>query len=60
MGELFGNKIANKITKVSLIAPKNSLETVTNESENILLDIEISNERNIPLAKRQQIIDDIR
>ena len=60
MGKLFGNKIANKITKVSLIVPKNSLETVTNEPENILLDLEISKERYISPAKRQQIIDDMR
>ena len=34
-GDLIGNKIANKITKVSKTSPQNSSETVTNEAEYI-------------------------
>ena len=34
-GVLSGNKIANKITKVSRSSPQNSLETLEPQSENI-------------------------
>ena len=33
-GDLIGNKMANKITKVSQTSPPNNLETVTNEKNN--------------------------
>ena len=45
---MIGNKIANKITKMSRNTPQNSSETVTKEAENIGLDREISKERYIP------------
>ena len=45
---MIGNKIANKITKMSRNTPHNSSETVTKEAENIGLDREISKERYIP------------
>ena len=33
-GDLMGNKIANKITKVSRSSPQNNSETITNEHDN--------------------------
>ena len=33
-GDLIGNRIALKVTKISKTSPKNSLETVENETEN--------------------------
>ena len=47
------NKIANKITKASRKSLQNSLETVTNEAENIGLGKEILGERFISAEKRQ-------
>ena len=44
-GYLIGNKIANKITKVSRTLPQNNSETITNETENIGLDREIPKEK---------------
>ena len=43
--DLIGNRIADKITKVSRASPQNSSETVTNEVENIEHEREISKER---------------
>ena len=40
-----GNKIVDKIKKVSRTSPQNSLETVANEAENIELDREMPKER---------------
>ena len=37
--DLIGNKIADKITKVSRILPQNSSETVRNEAQNFENDI---------------------
>ena len=54
------NKIANKITKASRKSLQNSLETVTNEAENIGLGKEIPGERFIFPEKRQKITDDLR
>ena len=34
-GDLIGNTIADKCTKVSRTSPQNNSETVTNEEENI-------------------------
>ena len=39
-GDLIGNKIADKNTKISRTSLQNSSETVTNETENIRLDTE--------------------
>ena len=49
-GDLIGNKIADKITRVSKTSPQNNLET----SEEIL------REKHISLELRQKIIDDLR
>ena len=54
-GDLIGNKIANRITKVSKTSPQNNSETVTNEH-----DKEIPKERYISPEERQTIIDDLR
>ena len=43
--DLIGNRIADKITKVSRASPQNSSETVTNEVKNIEHEREISKER---------------
>ena len=40
-GDLLGNKIADKNTKISTTSPQISSETVINETENIGLDREI-------------------
>ena len=40
-GDLIGNKIADKIIKVSRTSPQNNSETVTNGEENIALDREM-------------------
>ena len=57
---MIGNKIADKITKVSRTSPQNNSDTVTNEAENIRLERKISKKRNIFPEKRQKIIDDLR
>ena len=41
---MIGNKIVNKLTKVSATSPQNNSGTVTNETENIRLDREIPKE----------------
>ena len=48
-GDLSGNKIANRITKVSKHCPKKNSETVTNE-----------NDKETSPEERQKIIDDLR
>ena len=53
--DLTGNKIAEKITKVSKTPQQNNSETVTNEH-----DKEIPKERYISPEERQKIIDDLR
>ena len=57
-GDLIGNKIADKITKVSKI-PQNSLGRVKNETEYIGFARKIPKERNIS-RKMEEIIDDLR
>ena len=59
-GHLIGNKIADKVTKVTKPLPQNNLEIVTNEEENAGLDREIPRARYISPEKRQKIIDDLR
>ena len=54
-GDLIGNKIVNRITKVSRSSLQNNLETITNEHAK-----EIPKERHISPGKRQNIIDDLR
>ena len=52
---MVGNKIANKITKISKTSQQNNSETVTNEN-----DKEIPKERYKSPEERQKIIDDLR
>ena len=54
-GYLIGNKIADKITRVSKTSPQNNSETGTNEC-----DKEIPKERYKSPEQRQKIIDDLR
>ena len=54
-GDLIGNKVADRITKVSKNSQQNNSEIVTNEN-----DKEIPKERYIPPEKRKKIIDDLR
>ena len=44
-GDLIGNKISEKITKVTRTSPQNSSEIVTNERDYIGFDREIPKER---------------
>ena len=55
IGDLIGNKIANRITKVLKISPQNNSETITNEH-----DKEIPKERYLSPKEKQKIIDDLR
>ena len=54
-GDLSGNEIANKITKISKTSQQNNSETTINEDGE-----EISKERYISPEERQKIIDDLR
>ena len=54
-GDLVGNEIANRITKVSKDSQQNKLETVTNEN-----DKEIPKKRYISPEERQDVIDELR
>ena len=54
-GDLIGNKIVDKITRVSKNSQQNHSETATNEYNK-----EIPKERYIPPEERQKIIDDLR
>ena len=54
-GDLIGNKIADRITKVSETSPRNILETVKNKHEK-----EIPKERYILSEEMQKNIDNLR
>ena len=54
-GDLAGNEIANRVTKVSKSLLQNNSEIITNEH-----DKEIPKERYISPEERQKIIDDLR
>ena len=54
-GDLIGNKIANRITKVSKHSQQNNSETVTNENDKKIL-----KERYVLPEEKQNIIDDLR
>ena len=54
-GDLFGNKTADRITKVSKMLPQNYSETVTNEH-----DRKLPKEWYISPEERQKVIDDLR
>ena len=56
MGDLFGNKIIYKFTKVSKSSLQNNLEIVESATEHK----EIPKERYISPERRQQTIDDLR
>ena len=58
---MIGNKISDKIAKVSRTSTQNNLETVTNEEENVGLTYrETPTKRYISPEERQKIIDDLR
>ena len=52
---MIGNKIAAKITKVSITLSQNNSETVSNEH-----DKEISKESHLSPEERQKILEDVR
>ena len=52
-GDLIGNTIADKITKVSRTSSKNSSEVVTNAAENIGFDKEIPKEIYMHISRRK-------
>ena len=52
---MIGNKITDKITKMSRHSPQNNSEIVESEIENTKFDREIPKERYISPEKRQQI-----
>ena len=54
IGGLTGNKIVNKLTKVSTTSPQNNSGTATNETENVRLDREIPKEGYLSPEKRQK------
>ena len=55
-GGLIGNKIANKITKISRSSPQNSIETVKSETKIIAFDREIPKERHISPEKNRKLL----
>ena len=59
-GDLIGNKIADKITKVSRTSPQYTPETVKSQTEKIGFDREIPKQRYIYPEKRQKPVDDLR
>ena len=59
-GDLIGNKIADRITKVSKLLPQNNSEIFRNKEKNIGLDKEIRRERHISTEKWQQFFNDLR
>ena len=54
-GDLIGNKIADRITKVSRSSPQNNSETIINKHNK-----EIPKERYISPVEKQKVIDDLR
>ena len=59
-GVFIGNKVADKIRKVSRTSTYNNLEACRNETESIEYNREISKEKYISPKKRQKIIDYLR
>ena len=53
-------KLLIKLLKSQKNSPKNSSETVANETEHIAVDREIPKERYISPEKRQEIINDLK
>ena len=60
MGDLIGNKIADKITNVSRTLPQNISGTLRNETEKIQQDKEILREKSFSPRKKQEIYNDLR
>ena len=58
-GDLIGNKIADKRTKISRSSPQNSSETVESKTENIGFDREIPKEIIVSPEEKQKIVDDL-
>ena len=58
--DLIGNKIVDTIIRLSRILPRNSSETVTNETKNIRIDRDKSPKIYLSALKRQQVFDDLR
>ena len=58
--DLIGNKIADKITKISRSLPQNNSEMIRNETENIKHDKVIPKERYISPEGRHKVTDDLR
>ena len=58
--DLIGNKIADKITKISRSSPQNNSEMIRNETENIKHDKVIPKERYISPEGRHKVTDDLR
>ena len=56
MGDLIGNKIADKITNVSRTLPQNISGTLRNETENIQQDKEIPREKVFLQEKNRKFI----
>ena len=54
-GDLIGNKIANRIMKVSKNLPQNNLETITNQHHKEML-----KERCVSPEERSKTIDDLK
>ena len=52
---MVGNKIADRITKVSKTLPQNNSDKITNEHEKYILE-----ERYVSLEERDEIIDELR
>ena len=59
-GDLIGNKIADKITKVLRTSSQNTSERVPSETEDIKFDAKIPKERYILSEKRLKIFDKLR
>ena len=59
-GDLVGNKIVDKITKVLRFSSQNNSEAGRNETENIGLDREIPKKRYISPEQRRKIVDGLR
>ena len=58
-GDLIGNKIADKITKLSRGSPQNNLESVESETKSIGFGKGIPRERHISPKEKQELIDDL-
>ena len=58
--DFIGDKILNKISKVSKISTQNTLDSVPSETESIVFDDKIRKERFISTEKREHIMKELR